>query len=488
MDPRKSGDFISSSLICLLYEGLTRCGPGEEIFPAAAKNIDISPDGKIYTFHLRKTIWTDGTPVTAFDFEKSWKKSIDPSFPSLSSYLFFPIKNVEKYIQGQAFLSEVGIEAVDASTLRVELERPTPYFLSLTAFPVYLPIPTHREEKDDKWDLTDSSDFVCNGPFRIQKMVPNNEIALIKNRSFWNKKTIRLNSIHISILSDETTALQMFERGELDFIGGPLSPLPPDALENLGKKGLLRFISMDASTFCTFNMQKFPFHNLSLRKAFCLAIDRDAILQEAAHTGQIPAVTLLPPAFVHTPRREVSFNAEKAREHLKQALQELQISAADLNQITLYYRQGQDKQRLAQTLQKSWKEILGVSLRIEQVDQKSHLQKLHKKDYQIAMTSWISQFHDPISLLDRFRFEANPKNYPGWENDLYSLFLEQASLCTQPNERDALLAQAETLFMNETPIAPLYHWTAPYIAHPKVKNIATTPTGGILFEQFYVQK
>jgi len=487
LDPRKSGDFTSASLIGLLYEGLTRCGPNEEIIPAAAYKIDISPDGKLYTFHLRKTYWTDGKPVTALDFEKSWKKSIDPSFPCLSTYLFSSIKNVENYIQGKLSLKEVGIQALDPYTLQVELERPTPYFLSLTAFPIYLPIPNHREERGDK---NDPGHLVCNGPFRIEKMVPNNEILLRKNKQFWNKKEISLDSIHISIVADETTGLQMFERGDLDFIGGPLSPLPPDSLKYLSNQGSLHFIPMDASTFCAFNNQTFPFHNISLRKAFSYALERKTILEETLQTGQTPAITPLPPSLFPSSLQDqypiIKTNLQEAKNLFQKALKELNISASDLNQMTLYYKPGKDNQRLAQTLQKNWEKVLGVTLKIEQLDQKSHLEKLHNHDYQIALASWICQFHDPISLLDRFRYAENPKNYSGWENDDYISLLEQASLCSNRLERYMILKKAEEIFINEMPIIPLYHWRSPYISHKKIKKIATTASGGILFEQFQI--
>ena len=205
LDPRKSGDFVSSTLIRLIFDGLTRCLPGGDVEPALAQRIDISPDGLLYTFHLRKAYWTDGHPVAAQDFERSWKKILDPSFSSLCAYLLFPIKNAEKCAKGEAPLSEVGIQSIDSRTLRVELERPAPFFLSLTAFPLYLPIPSHTEQDPKRPP-------VCNGPFRIDSLIPNSEIRLVKNRRFWNVGHISLDAIHISVIPDENTAFQMFEQ------------------------------------------------------------------------------------------------------------------------------------------------------------------------------------------------------------------------------------------------------------------------------------
>lgn len=484
IDPRKSGDFVSSTLICLLFEGLTRCKSGDEIENALAERIEISHDQKTYLFHLRKSFWNDGYPVTAYDFEAAWKKVLTPGFPSLCAYLFYPILNAEKYAKGLVSGEEVGIRALDDQTLQVQLERPTPYFLSLTAFPLYLPIPSHIENPFSMWDRNTNSQIVCNGPFCIENIVLNSEISLKKNPSFWNAAQVRLQEIQISIVAEETTSLQMFERDELDMIGGPLSPLPPDALQNLKCSSHIRYIPMAASTFCTFNIETFPFQNHSLRKAFSFAIDRDLMVQEIAQLGQIPASRCLPPSFFG-PLKPVLLKSdpEIARSYLKQALQEMQIEPAALETITLYYKSGQIDKRLAQALQRQWKDILGVQIQLEQLDPKIFLQHLHERNYQLSLASWIAQFHDPINLLERFKNKSNRKNYPGWENESYIHLLEQASETLNPQERLQILESAEEILAEQTIIAPLYHWSSPTLFNPRVQNFTTTSSGGILFER-----
>jgi oligopeptide transport system substrate-binding protein len=111
----------------------------------------------------------------------------------------------------------------------------------------------------------------------------------------------------------------------------------------------------------------------------------------------------------------------------------------------------------------------------------------HQKNYQLAVASWICQFHDPISLLERFDSNKNSKNYPGWENKEYSLLLEKASQCLNLSERENILKEAEDLLSKDLAIIPLYHWTSPYLCHPRLEAIATTPTGGVLFDQFQMK-
>jgi oligopeptide transport system substrate-binding protein len=476
LDPRKSGDFISSTLICLIYEGLTRCLPGGGVEPALAEKIEISPDACVYTFRLRKSYWSDGHPVTAADFEKSWKTILDPSFASLSAYLLFPIKNGEKCAKGEVKIEEVAIKALGERTLRVELERPTPFFISLTAFPLFLPVPSHLDR---------ISGEVCNGPYRIEKERPNHEILLGKNPAFWNKALSHIDKIRIQIVSDENTALQMFENKEIDWLGAPLAPIPPDSLQAL--KDRLQFIPMAASTILAFNTQAFPFHHPKLRKALALCLDRERIVREIGQAG-LPAARPLPPSLYGSGSALISLyppeDSDLARGLLREALVELKATHSDLEAITLYYKPVQADKRLAQVLQREWKEALGFTIRIEQLDPKTHLDRLHRRDYKIALGAWISQFHDPVNLLERYRLPSNQKNFAGWENGRFQSCLNEAASELDPQKRLALLAEAEEIFASELPTFTLYHWSSPSIAHPGLKEIATTPCGGVLFERF----
>lgn len=458
LDPRKGGDFISATLHCMIYEGLTRCLSDGSVELAAAERVEISKDETVYTFHLRKTIWSDGYPVTAYDFERAWKTVLDPTFPSLCSYLLFPVKNGEAYAKGEVDVEAVGIRALDEKTLQVELERPTPHFLSLTAFPLLLPVPIHAGG--------------TNGPFVIEQRIAQQEIVLRQNPHYWNREKISLNTIHISILPEETTAWQLFEQGELDWIGGAISPIPPDVMESVRAK--LQFYPVAATTFCTFNTQTFPFQNANLRKAFSYAIQRE----EIAQMGQIPATNCLPPTLCQGTVHQLT-DLNLARHHLKLGLEELGIK--QLEELTLYFKGGQVDKRLAQTLQKQWKEALGITVKLQELDFKSHMDRLHTRNYQLSIASWIAQIHDPINILERFSNASNPKNFPGWENGDYQTLLTKIN---QGGEgRATWLSQAEELFIDAMPITPLYHWSNPSLCNPQLEGLTTTPCGGILFDR-----
>lgn len=464
-DPRLAADFVSSTLCCMIYEGLTRSLPDNRVELALAQSVEISKDQTLYTFHLRKAFWSDGIPITAHDFEKSWKKVLSP--PKSCAFLFYPILGAEKCVRGEISIDEVGIRAVDDFTFEVRLERPTPYFYSLSAFPSFLPVPSHAPDDPS----------ICSGPFQIEKLVHNSEINLIKNQAYWNKKAIQLDEIHISIVPDEMTALQMFEQGELDWLGASLSPLPLDALEKL--KGHLEFIPTPATTLCTFNTESPPFSNLHFRKAFSYAIDRKEITEKIMHGSQHHASTFLPPTLSD---QEFSlYDPSRAKLYLEKALGELGVSLNQLEPISLYYKSSQTEKRLAQTLQRQWKRTLGIEVELIQLDFKSHAQKLQTRDYQISFASWIAQFNDPVSILDRFRSKEHLKNYPGWENLKYIELLEKAA---HSLDRKKLLNQAERLLVDEMPLTPIYHWSSPVIKSLDLKETPSSSCGGILFERF----
>jgi oligopeptide transport system substrate-binding protein len=485
IDPRKCGDVVSSTLICLIYEGLTRCSPNGYAELAIAEKIDISEDRKIYTFHLKKTFWSDGHPVIASDFEKSWKKILDPNFPTLCAYLFYPILNAEAAFQGKKSVEEVGIRSIDENTLEVTLESPTPYFLSLTSFPSFLPLPQHRIQEMDK---PISKDLTTNGPFYIEKLVPQSSIVLRKSPTFWNAKKIRLKGLDISIIPNETTTLEMFHRGELDWIGGLVSPIAPDALMALAAQRKLHYFPIAASTFCAFNTKSKLFNNENMRKAFSLAIDREEIASEILTANQIPATRCIPPALCGGKNRKIFplFNAIQAKVYLEQGLAELGTTIEEISPVTLLYRNGAVDRMIAQVIQRKWKDILGIDIKLAQTDFKTHKEFLHRRNYQVALANWVAQYQDPINILERFKDPKSAKNYPAWDDPEYASLIDQIQDSFDVEERTRLIEKAEDLVAERIPLLPIYHWYTPHLTHPRIHNLRTIPTGGILFEQCWI--
>jgi len=365
LDPRKGGDVISSSLHFMLFDGLTSLNPDCSTSPAVAETIDISDDSLTYTFHLRDSFWSDGSPVTAYDFEKAWKDILNPSFPAVNAHLLYPIKNAEHAKKGLTSLDEVGIKAQDAKTLVVDLQHPTPYFLQLTSFCVFFPVNSKIDRSFPDWANRADKHFVGNGPYVLKTWKHNDEIILEKNDRYWAKNDIKLDGIRISMVSDGMTALHMYENNELDMIGAPLSPIPIDAHAELIKKGSLRVSPVAGTTICTFNNNRFPFNNANIRRAFSLAINRETIIKNVTQLNELVATGPIPPVLKNHKNKMFFRDNDQiqAQEFFKKGLAELNIQPSDLDEITYCYSISEINHKIAQALQQQWFEVLGVKVK-----------------------------------------------------------------------------------------------------------------------------
>lgn len=489
LDPRKGGDVISSHMHFLLFEGLVRLNPDGSISPAQATSFEVSEDGMVYTFTMRDAVWSNGSPVTAHDFEKSWKDILDPNFPSVCAHLLYPIKNAEAAKKGSVSLAEVGIIAKDEKTLVITLEKPTPYFLDLISFCVFFPVNSQNDKEHPDWAYSNGEHFISNGPFILKEWKHNNEIVAMRNPSYWDSSRVRPDYIHFSIVDNEITALQMFENGQLDMIGEPLSPLPTDALPSLKRKGILHKYPVGGTTMITFNVDKAPFNNAKIRKAFSYAIDRDAIVKNITQMGELAALNAVPPILKNNRNRAFFNDSDRdlAKSLLEEGMKEIGISRERFKEHTYYYSSSEINHKIAQAIQQQWLDVLGVQIKIENLDHKVLMDKLVKRDYSCAQSLWCAQYNDQMNILERFKHKANAKNYPNWENPEFIRLLE-ASFYESGVKRAEVLEQAEEIFLNEMPICPIYHWDMAYVVQPHLDNVGITPIGDIVFEKLTIER
>jgi len=489
IDPRKSAEWCASTLNFLIYEGLTRIKPDGDAELALAQSIDLSEDGLVYTFHLRDAYWSDGAPITAYDFEYSWKKILTPRFGSPCPHLLFPLKNGEKSIKGEISQEEIGVQAIDDKTLRVELENPTPYFLSLISFCNFYPIPKHIELKNSSWQNSIDQNLVASGPYKLVKWLRNKEILLEKNPLYWNSDQLFLPRIHISIIPDEKTALKMYENEELDFISTVTTPLSLEDLDYFRKQGKLQVIPLGGLLFCTFNLDRFPFQNSNIRKALSYAIDRKAIVENIYQLTDIPATRCIPPVLIGKQNRQLfpAHDRERARILFAKGIEELGLSDLPISQLPFFHSlilsyEGIDPHRkIAQTIQQQWKEVLGIEVKLQEEDPKTHMDQLFSRNYSIAIDYLIVQYNDPNNILERFKYKNMKKNFPGFENSGYIDLLNQAACMNNAKKRLEILEAAETLLMTEMPLTPIYHFNQGLLIDSKFTNLEFSPLGNLLF-------
>ncbi len=484
LDPRKGSEPVASTVHFALYEGLTRMNERSTHEPGVAENIDISEDKRTYTFHLRSTYWTNGDPVTAEDFAYAWRSVLDPDFPAPNAHLLYPILNAEKVKKGDLPVDSLGIEVLDEKTLRVTLERPTPYFLDVTSFCVLYPVPSKVATQNPRWAEKTDQSLVTNGPFVLESWVPTDHFVFKKSPIYWEKELVKLDEIQALTIANNTTTLALFEAGDLDFMGGFCGEIQTEWIPELVKQGRLHFTPSGATKIVTFNVATFPFCNSNIRKAFSFAIDRHSIIENITQFEELAALGFVSPLLKNGVSNEYFKDADitKAHDYLVLGLNELGLnSPADLGEIHYAYSDAATDKKIAQALQQQWNKQLGVQVRLEEYPMNHLSDKLNRRDYQMGQVTYIAQYNDLMNILDRFKIKTNLKNYPGWENNEYVQLLESSAFASTPSERFQILEKAEQIMISEMPIAGIYHWGTISMQSEKVHDLFISPVGSLHF-------
>ncbi len=507
LDPQLAADPLSFSIIRATMEGLTRPDRNGETKPGSglAETWSVSADGTEYVFKLRDAWWSDGTPITAGDFEFAWKRAIDPRSASEYAYQMYYLRNAEavnsiavpdkKKYQGREDeykkaldeagqridqgLKTVGVKAVDPKTLEVTLERPTAFWLGLTAFPTYIPAQQAAVQKFGDKFAADADKQTFSGPFKIARWTHTTEMILVKNDDYWDAKSVKLSRIHLQMVKDNQTALNLYDTGGLD-----ATAVGPKFIGAYRDKGL-RQLPEAATFYLVFNTKRPLFANAKIRRALSLAIDRQRFVEKVFGDGALPATGLTPPT-IHGVNGEpfhnrvgdvlpVSADAVKARDLLDQGLKELNLNEFPKD-IELLGDDSDRAKRIDQAIQEFWRLNLGVGIKIKRVDFKTSLSLRYRRDFDIAIAGWNADFDDPQTFLEMW-VTGGTYNDPQWSNKQYDDYVKVAKTSVNPEERMKALADAEQLLLDESPIAPIYFRSRNYLEKPYVKGVARFVVG-----------
>jgi oligopeptide transport system substrate-binding protein len=494
LDIRKARDTRTLNILNTLYEGLVRTTQDGSIELALAKDVKISKDRMKYTFTLRPALWSDGTPVTAYDFENTWKSLLSPSFPAESSELFFPIHAARSAKEDLTSLDNVGIHASSKDTLVISLDYPTPYFLSLLSHPIFFPIQSNILLSSSPWDSPNNTSYISNGPFTLDHWTPGNELVVKKNPHYWNKESVFLDSITM-VMVDEPTELYLFDAESLDWAGSPISALPVDALEALKEAERLDVSPALGTQFFRFNVDTFPFSNKSLRKALCYAINRQNIVDHVTQGGQQPACGFLPPSVAIAEKPYFSDNdTAAAKAFFLQALEELKLSPEGLRDIlessssAIMYTKNDRDHKIVQAIQQQWESVFDIKIPLQVQESKTYFSKRRSGSFTIANSSWIGDFSDPITFLDIFSDKNHAANYTRWEHPVYSRLIQKIKRSdVTPEERRQSILKAEEILLDEAPIIPLFYYSFCSVKHNKLHDVVISDTGIVDFSRAYFE-
>ncbi|RAP76311.1 peptide ABC transporter substrate-binding protein [Paenibacillus montanisoli] len=498
LDVSQAQDQVSFTVLTGLFEGLTRLDATGKVVPGVAEKWEVSDDSKKYTFHLRSDAkWSNGDPVTAQDFEYSWKRTLDPNLnpPAPYAYQLYYIKNGAKYNtkDGVTDAAQLGVKAIDEKTLEVELENPTPYFLNLTAFFTLYPI--HKSAQTNANWAAEAKDYISNGPFKMSAWKHGDSLELVPNENYWAKDEIKLSKVKFSMVADANTELSMYQTGKLDWTGKPTGDIPVEQLDKFRKENNkeLQIKGVASTYYYNFNNEKKPFNNVKVRKALSMAINRTDIVEKVTKAGQVPAYGFVSTGIFGVAgeyRSEVKDDYFKedvaeAKKLLAEGLQEEGMT--EMPEFTLSFNEGLHK-TVAEAIANMWKENLGVNVKLEVQEWKVFLKNRQSLNYDIARAGWGADYNDPMTFIDMFT-TGGGNNDIGFKNTEYDALVKEAYATNDQKARVDAMAKAEKILIGDNQaIMPIYYYTSAQLIKPYVKNYSVDFSGNLDYSRITIEK
>lgn len=475
LDPRVGNDSPSVQVILMLFEGLFRKDRNDMPKPAICSSYDISPDKTRYTFHLKQTTWSDGSPVTAMDFEYAWKKAVDAAWATNSAYRFYPIKNAQKIVKGKLNTDALGVCALDPYTLQVDLEYPAPYFLSMLTTTVYFPIPKHIVKHNPRWAFSKGGNFVSNGPFTLVKNYFKEKVILEKNPYYWDKRHVYLSGIELNVIPEVDTQYAMYQKGEIDFYGKPFAYPTSETLAVI--RNLKDFHTEDLHSIGLIfvNTQKAILSNANFRKAIASALNRQAIIDHVAQEPSMPAMDVMPAALSLHPLPYFKDNdVQKAQSYLKLALDELDLTVEQLPKLNVLFTDMRRNKVILQAIQDQIRTNLGITLSLTSREWSVVYQDATSGNYDMVFMSWFARIPDPEYMLETFKYASDQVNTTFWEDGDYIANLNKARESIDVKERYYYLHTANNILMDAMPLIPIYHSKQVFLANPNLTGYTTS--------------
>ncbi len=491
LDPHQVTGQPEHRILGSLFEGLadidlTTMKP----VPATAESWDISPDGRVYTFHIRpEARWSNGDPVTAQDFAYAWRRILSPKLGSEYAYLLHCIRGARDFNEGKTTdFGTVGVRVVDDRTLEVTLGSPTPYLLAMQTHTAWLPLHRATIEKfgaiDERGTLwTRAGNLVGNGAFTLAEWQPNDVLRVRRNPHYWNTAQVRLDGIEFYPIDNQQTEERSFRAGILDLTSTvPTHKIPIYRREH---PDLIKICPDLGTYFYRINVTRPPFNDSRVRRALVMALNRDEIANNVLKAGERPAASLVPPDMPgYTARAQVKYDPEAARALLAAAGFP---GGQGMGPVEILYNSSDAHRTIAETVQRMWRDNLGVDARLLNQDWKVFLAAVNTLDYAVARGGWIADVADPANFLECFQTGVG-NNRTGWSSPEYDALIRASHTETDRAIRLELLQQAEALLLDESPIIPIYFYTWKFLQSSAVKGLVLNPLDHLSWTDMWLER
>lgn len=477
LDPHMTTSGYAGNIIFEMFVGLTTVDSKVNVIPGAAESWTISPDGKTYTFHIRKGMqWSDGHPVTADDFTYAFQRTMDPKTASRAAPLLYMIAGAREVNSGKAPVESLGVRAIDAATFEVKLLNPTPYFLELIVHRCF-PVPRWTVEKFGK-EWTKPENIVVNGAFKIVEWTPQSRIRLVRNPKFFAADTVKLDEVIYYPTEDQNSALKRYRADELDVIVS----FPPSQFEWL-KENLPNDLTITPNyglLYYTFNTRKAPFDDPRVRNALAMTLDREMFAEKIMRSGEPPAYSLIPTVVrkgyvpAASPWQGVPMAERTAK--AKALLAEAGFGPDKPLKFTFRYNTDDVQRRVALAASQVWK-AMGVEAQLQNSDLNVLNADLRNGDYEVARYQWFAEYADPTSFLYLLDSTSVGDNYSKYNNPEYDAVMQRVYQEVDAAKRLALMRDAEAIALRDSPITPINFYVGKRLAKPYVKGLDANPRG-----------
>jgi oligopeptide transport system substrate-binding protein len=463
IDPHKAQGTWENNIIGDMLIGLMTLDAKANRINGAAESYTITPDGLTYTFKIRKDMnWSDGVPVTAGDFVYAFQRILNPKTAAPYASIIYPILNARVVNEGKLPVGAVGARAIDAKTLEIKLEQPTPFFLELLTHYTTYPVPKHQVEKlGDVW--IKPGNYVANGPYKLAEWVPNSYIKLLKNKSFYGAASVQTDEIDYLPISDSSIVLKRFQAGEInttndfptrqyrDMKAGKVDAVLP------AEAHAVPFVS---TVYIQFNTQIKPFDDPRVRRALSLAIDRSIITDKVLGAGQVPAYAFIPPGMANYgaggPQLDFKdWPMAKRRAEAVALLKQAGYRPDHPLSFTFRYRDTVDIRRISIAYQGMWAAI-GVKAALLNLEVKVLYTALRTQDFEVSDAGWVADYNDPQNFLFLLQSSSGQMNYGKYANPKFDSLMDEASRTLDLAKRAGLLRAAEQIELDEEPLVPVY--------------------------------
>jgi oligopeptide transport system substrate-binding protein len=471
LDPQKISGTWESNIVSDLFLGLTTYDAHGNTVPGAAERWEQSEDGRTYRFYLRAgLVWSDGTPFTADDVVFSFRRLLDPMTAADYASNLYILVNGREANAGQAPLDSVGVRAVDAQTVELQLINPVPYILELFTHASTYPVP-HHVVKAHGAGWARPGVMVSSGAYVLKSWEPQKLIKIVKNPRFYDAANVAVDTVYFYPIEDSQTALKQFRNGQLDMNNS--FPSRQFGWLKTHMPNEVKVSPMAGVYYYAFQTERPPFNDARVRRALTMTIPREAITEKVLTYGIIPAYSFVPPGIANYPQSAAmdfkDWPWEERVEQARKLLAEAGYGPHNPLTVTLSYNTDKDHKKVALVAAHGWKQI-GVRTHLINSEAKVHYNSLKVADFQVARAAWIADYNDPENFLFLMASSTGQLNYSRYVNPAYDALLRRAAVTLDLAERADILRQAEAIAMQDLPVAPIYFYVSRNLVHTWVKG------------------